>query len=163
MADYWSGFYNSVFGGAVGTLQKDQSQLSAGTGLSFGTSMEGLTIRQVQSIGVDAATGMPSASAATGSIITPSGKAVQETGSWFTDLMNSVVGVSPLAGDYYKDPQTGETVTPAETGGVANAVATDWQQWLARGSVIVLGLIFVAVGLALFGKPVVQEVKKAIA
>lgn len=49
-----------------------------------------------------------------------------------------------------------------ESGSVFSGLGAAFADYFARFAVIVLGFIFVAVGLYMFGRPVVQEVKKAV-
>ncbi len=47
-------------------------------------------------------------------------------------------------------------------GGVAEDVGGVASEWFARGAIVILGFVFVAVGLAMFGKPVIETVKSAV-
>ncbi len=97
-------------------------------------------------------------------VLTPGGDFVAPSGSILTDLLTRVFGVSPLAGDVPTiDPETlaptGETTSAADSfwGGF------DFGSAVSRIAIIVLGFIFVAVGLSMFGAPVAREVVNSVA
>ncbi len=125
----FTAFYNEVFGGQIGAIKGGNPFLASGSPM----------------------TNNPSVSS---SVITPSGQAVTSSGNKSTDFLNSILGTSPLSGDFYKDPATGATVTPQATGGVNDAPLVDALFGaVGRIAIIILGFIFVAVGLSMFKGP----------
>lgn len=79
------------------------------------------------------------------------------------DFMNRIFGVSPLAGDFYKDQDTGETVAPG-TGApdVVADLSAGFGSIVGRAAIIILGFIFVAVGLSMFRDPAIAAVRAAV-
>lgn len=158
MADFdWSSFF-SGFG--LAPTGKDQSRLAASPAGYGPSGMTGLSLDQVQNFGVALGSGVSAP------VATSSG-----SGSWLDNLANvfgGTPGKSSPTGTGQEPTLMPQSVTPGASnpapGGTlgADGSGVDWQDWASRGVVVILGFIFVAVGLALFGRQPMVAVKQAV-
>lgn len=141
----WDSFYNTVFGGSVGTVQGASLFTSGATG-------DG-------SASVATTSGTPSwqeTLANDASMLQGQHSQPINTGA-FNQILNSII---PGAGN---TPGVSTTADPSGTGAQTTGILgdVDFGNIVMRGTIIILGFIFVAVGLSLFGVPAVQQIKKA--
>jgi hypothetical protein len=89
----------------------------------------------------------------------PDGTEMQGSGNAGVDFLNGILGTSPLSGADDAKTVDGESVAPG-SGGVLDTSLLG--NWFGRVTIILLGLIFVAVGLTMFKPAVVQVAKDAV-
>lgn len=102
-----------------------------------------------------------------GSVTTPSGLKISSTGDKTRDMMIERFGAPPaflqklmgIEPETFSEAETGAPVTADQTGGVNEAggifgdISAFIEGLVARVAIIILGFIFVAVGLAMFKNP----------
>lgn len=97
------------------------------------------------------------------SVITlPNGQTINSTGDSFRDLTISKFGLPPDVGqgDNFTDATTGAKVENSNTGSISSVISFV-ESLVGRAAIIILGFIFVAVGLSMFKNPNATIVKVA--
>lgn len=132
----WNAFYGATLGPVAANAR--QSENAAKSDSPFWEGSKGFG-SLLEMFGVDTGT------SESPFITLPDGTKVKATGDRSSDLLTRIFGTSPLGGD--QEGVGGETVS-AGTGGLS--ILEGIEGTFARIAIIILGFIFVAVGLSMF-------------
>lgn len=149
-AQYWNDFYAATVE-PVAAQARQWSLIGTYDPIGPGVGNWG---HFVESMGLnvsnDTATGADTFQKGSPFVTLPDGQVVKSSGSRATDLLTRIFGVSPFAGETQTyDPKSGEPLDITVHGGMTDPFAWLGDQ-VARFAIIVLGFIFVAVGLSMF-------------
>lgn len=158
MADQYFDWYNSVFSPSnTGAIRFGLMNQQDSIGPKATNSPPVINARDIvvnaNSLGLGASSNLPRGER---DVTLPNGQTIKGSGNAATDFLNGIFGVSPLAGEGDFQTTEGENVAPG-AGGILDTSGLG--NWFGRVSIIILGFIFVAVGLAMFKTNVIEMVK----